>query len=44
MDELGVNLAGVEVILNMMSRLAELQSRLDEMESEMMSNSEEEEL
>lgn len=44
MDELGVNLAGVEVILNMMSRIAELQSRLDEMESNKMRSSEEEEL
>ena len=32
MDELGVNLAGVEVILRMLTRIAELQERIDEME------------
>ena len=35
MDDLGVNLAGVEVILRMMQRVAELQQRLEEVESEM---------
>ena len=32
MDDLGVNLAGVEVILRMLKRMAELQSRLAEVE------------
>jgi MerR family transcriptional regulator/heat shock protein HspR len=34
MDELGVNLAGVEVILRMAQRMADLQRRIDELESE----------
>ena len=34
MDELGVNLAGVEVILRMLERMTELQSRLEEMEAD----------
>ena len=34
-EELGVNFAGVEIILRMGERLAELQHHLDEMESEM---------
>jgi len=35
MDDLGVNLAGVEVILNMAERVSQLQNRLEEMESEL---------
>ena len=35
MDDLGVNLAGVEVILNMIQQMSELQRRLQEMESEL---------
>jgi MerR family transcriptional regulator/heat shock protein HspR len=34
MDDLGVNLAGVEVILRMAQRMAELQRRIEELESE----------
>jgi MerR family transcriptional regulator/heat shock protein HspR len=33
-DELGVNLAGVEVILNMADRMEQLQQQLGEMEAE----------
>jgi len=32
MDDLGVNLAGVEVILRMSQRIAELQRRIEELE------------
>ena len=35
MDDLGVNLAGTEVILRMVQRMAELQYRIEEMESEL---------
>jgi MerR family transcriptional regulator/heat shock protein HspR len=35
MDDLGVNLAGVEVIMRMTERLVELQERLKEVETEM---------
>ena len=35
MDDLGVNLAGVEVILRMSQRMAELQSQVKELESEL---------
>ena len=35
MDDLGVNLAGVEVILNMVQRIIELQRRTEELESEL---------
>ena len=35
MDDLGVNLAGVEVILNMAQRIIELQRRTEELESEL---------
>ncbi len=35
MDDLGVNLAGVEVILRMMQRVIELQARLEEVEAEL---------
>jgi MerR family transcriptional regulator/heat shock protein HspR len=35
MDDLGVNLAGVEVVLRMSQRIIELQSRLDEIELEL---------
>lgn len=35
MDELGVNLAGIEVILRMLRQIYELQNRLDERESEL---------
>lgn len=34
MDDLGVNLAGVEVIMHMSERLAEMERRLRELESE----------
>jgi MerR family transcriptional regulator/heat shock protein HspR len=35
MEELGVNLAGVEVILRMMGRMADLQHRLEQMETDL---------
>ncbi|MFC1870037.1 MerR family transcriptional regulator [Chloroflexota bacterium] len=35
MDDMGINLAGVEVILRMTQRMLELQRRLEELESEM---------
>ena len=35
MDDMGVNLAGVEVIFRMMQQMAELQHDLEEMESEL---------
>ena len=35
MDDLGVNLAGVEVILRMSQRMAELQGQVKELESEL---------
>ncbi len=35
MDDLGVNLAGVEVILRMARRLNELQNHMEELESEL---------
>ena len=35
MDDLGVNLAGVEVILRMRQHMSELQNRLQELESEL---------
>ena len=35
MDDLGINLAGVEVILRMSQRMAEMQNRIEEMESEL---------
>ena len=35
MDDLGVNLAGVEVILRMMQHVNELQHQVEEMESEL---------
>ena len=35
MDDLGVNLAGVEVILRMAQRMTELQHELEEMETEL---------
>jgi len=34
MDDLGVNLAGVEVILRMAQRMSELQHHMEELESE----------
>lgn len=37
MDELGVNLAGVEVVLRMSESIAELQRRIKELESELQS-------
>jgi len=37
MDDLGVNLAGVEVILRIVQRMAELQRQVEELESEMKS-------
>jgi MerR family transcriptional regulator/heat shock protein HspR len=35
MDDLGINLAGVEVILRMSQRMAELQNRVEELETEL---------
>jgi len=35
MDDLGVNLAGIEVILRMLQRMTELQDRLEEMEADL---------
>ncbi len=35
MDDLGVNLAGVEVILRLTQRLTELQQQMEELESEL---------
>ena len=35
MDDLGVNLAGVEVILRMSQRMTELQSRVEELEAKL---------
>jgi len=35
MDDLGVNLAGIEVILRILHRMTELQSRLEEMETDL---------
>ena len=35
MDDLGVNLAGVEVILRMVQRVNDLQHHMDELESEL---------
>jgi len=35
MDDLGVNLAGIEVILRMMKRITELQQQLEEIESQL---------
>jgi MerR family transcriptional regulator/heat shock protein HspR len=35
MEDLGVNLAGVEVILRMLRRMAEMQSRLEKMEADL---------
>ena len=34
-DDLGVNLAGVEVIIHMAQQMAEMQQRMDEMEAEL---------
>jgi len=34
MDDLGVNLAGIEVILRMIKRITELQRQIEELESE----------
>ncbi len=34
MDDLGVNLAGVEVVLRMMQHISELQHQVEELESE----------
>ncbi|MBA7579761.1 putative heat shock protein HspR [subsurface metagenome] len=35
MDDLGINLAGVEVIMRMMQRMLELQGQVQELEDEM---------
>ena len=35
MDDLGINLAGAEVILRMAQRMTELQHRIEELESEL---------
>jgi MerR family transcriptional regulator/heat shock protein HspR len=42
MSDLGINLAGVEVILRLSERLGELQHRIDELESELRRLKEEE--
>lgn len=34
MDDLGINLAGVEVVMRMAARMVEMQHQVDEMESE----------
>jgi MerR family transcriptional regulator/heat shock protein HspR len=34
MDDLGINLAGVEVVMRMAARMVEMQRQVDEMESE----------
>ena len=34
MDDLGINLAGVEVVMRMAERMTEMQRRIEEMESE----------
>ena len=34
MDDLGINLAGVEVVMRMAERMVEMQRQIDEMESE----------
>ena len=34
-EDLGINLAGVEVVLRMAERMAEMQQRMDEMEREL---------
>jgi MerR family transcriptional regulator/heat shock protein HspR len=41
MDDLGVNLAGVEVIMRMVQRMLELQNQLQEMKSELEKTEEE---
>jgi MerR family transcriptional regulator/heat shock protein HspR len=43
MDDLGINLAGVEVILRMLQQIAQLQSERDELESELARMKEKEE-
>ena len=43
MNDLGINLAGVEVILRLAERLAELQRRIDELEAELRQSKKEEE-
>jgi hypothetical protein len=35
MDDLGVNLAGIDVILRMTKRITELQQQIEELESEL---------
>ena len=42
MDELGVNLAGVEVIMRMLQRMLELQNQVQELEDELERTREEE--
>ncbi len=42
MNDLGINLAGVEVILRLAERLAELQRRIDELEAKLRKLKEEE--
>jgi MerR family transcriptional regulator/heat shock protein HspR len=42
MNDLGINLAGVEVILRLAERLAELQRRIDELEAKLRQLKEEE--
>jgi MerR family transcriptional regulator/heat shock protein HspR len=42
MDDLGVNLAGVEVIMRMMQRMLELQGQVQELEDELEQTREEE--
>ncbi len=42
MDDLGINLAGVEVVLRMAQRMVELQHQIDELESELEKSRQEE--
>ena len=41
MEELGVNLAGIDVIIRMTQRMSELQSRIEELETELQKHGEE---
>ena len=41
MEELGVNLAGIDVIIRMTQRMSELQSRIEKLETELQKHGEE---
>lgn len=43
MEELGVNLAGIDVIMRMTQRMTELQNRIEELETELEKSGEEDE-